>query len=446
MGKFAISDVFNGLGFPKSTYVAQNNGKHENELISGIRERGTLCLLTGSSKTGKTTLYKKVFESLGRAPIIIRCDSTLTSDEFWKKPLETLNFDRLEKIQNSNSVGTSSSAKISGKLGWEWLASILGEVSVGINANRSEFEIKEHILSKPAAIHLVPLLQQSNAVLVVEDFHYLSDDVQKEIFQQWKVFTDEEVSVLVVGTTHHGVDLAYANSDLVGRIRQIDLGRWSINDLQKIAEKGFKKIGIALDASLLKLISEESSGLPIITQQICAQLFYDKKIQEIDIRESVFFNKKDIFNSFYNVANSKYKQFESWYTRLIVGPRKNARKYNTYEIILLVFTLDPLTFSLKRHEIDSRIIQLQLKSEEKPPAASINSTLSALKKFQENNGFELLEWSKKEQTIYVLEPSFLFFIRWRKKRKSVPTLHEMLEEIMAIFKNTAEAFEHLQIK
>lgn len=264
--KIKINDVFNGLGVPGITYVSQEKGRHEENLKQGIEQKGTLCLLTGSSKTGKTTLYKKVFSLMKMEPLIIRCDSTINTEEFWKKPLEEINFNRLTAIQNTESSESSAGGKLGGNIGWPWLAGLIGEVSLGVKTSSSETEIREKIVSKPSPSHLIPLLRHSNAVLVVEDFHYLNENIQKEIFQQWKIFTDEQISALVVGTTHHGVDLAYANSDLVGRIQQIDLSRWSTDDLKQIAHKGFEKLKITVPDNLINLIGSESSGLPILTQ------------------------------------------------------------------------------------------------------------------------------------------------------------------------------------
>lgn len=425
-----IEEVFNGLSVPSITYVAQENGVPEKLLKQGILESGTLCLLTGSSKTGKTTLYKHVVESLNRVPLIIRCDSTLSSQEFWKKPLESLDFSRLSSNDNSISKENSVEGKITGTIGWSWLAGLTGESSLATKTEKSESEVKEKILSQPSSDHLIPLLKHSNAILVVEDFHYLQDQVKKEIFQQWKAFSDQQVSVLVVGTTHHGVDLAYANPDLIGRIQQINLGRWSTDDLKKIINQGFGKAQLALEPALVSLIANESSGLPIITQQVCAQLFYDKDSIRYTVGTSISFTETDCFAALNRIASIKYQQFESWYSRLSVGPRKNARKFNTYEILLSVFALDPLQFNLHRHEIDSRIIKLKLNNNEVPPAASINSTLSALDKFQKSNGFELLEWNQRDQIIYVLEPAFLFFIRWRKPRTKLPTFTDFIYELI----------------
>jgi hypothetical protein len=116
------------------------------------------------------------------------------------------------------------------------------------------------------------------------------------------------------------------------------------------------------------------------------------------------------------VANEKYSQLGSYYQTLIRGPREKNRKYKTYELVLTCFTVDPISFTLTRSEIDSRLQKLKLRGDERPPAASINSTLGALKKFQTKRKFELLEWRPNEDMLYIVEPTFLFYVRWREER------------------------------
>lgn len=429
--KIVINEIFSGLGIPSQTYVAQENGEFEKQLTQGIKELGTLCLVTGSSKTGKTTLYNKVLNNEEKTPIVIRCDATIDANEFWKRPLEAIDFRRLKEVHAQKTKQIKGSAKIGGKLSWQWLADLLGEASIEVSGTNSELKIKEAILAKPSPSHLIPVLKNTNAVLVVEDFHYLNESTQKQIFQQWKVFTDDMVSVIVVGTTHHGVDLAHANSDLIGRIQQINLKRWKDVDLLKIVHKGFNELDIHIQSSISNIISKESVGLPIITQQVCGQIFIDKGMTSITKSVEINITKQDSYNALHNVAVTRYKQFESWYTRITTGPRKAARKYNTYELVLSSFTLDPLKFNLSRDDLEKRISSMPVTK--KPPKASITSTLSALGNFQKNNGFELLEWSKRDQVIYVIEPAFLYYLRWREPKKGATDLSNGLKVLFDIF-------------
>lgn len=428
-----IRDVFKSLGQPTTTYVKREEGVYEKKLTSALEAKGKLCLLTGPSKTGKTTLYKKVVDDEKLEPVVIRCDCSLTATEFWKKALEIIDFERLNTKQNSKDRQVSSSGKMGGKIGWGWLAEMLGEVSLGVSSSMNEIEIRERILSKPSPDHLVPILQSLPIILIVEDFHYLEPDVKKNIFQQWKVFVDSEVSIIVIGTTHHAIDLAYANKDLVGRISQIDITTWREEDLKKIAIQGFEYLKLQVQNDVVSAIAKESVGLPIVTQDACCQLFTDKGIAELKQgKAEVLFNKKDAYKALHNVATTNYSQFETFYERLITGPRKRVRKYNTYELVLSMFTQEPLTFSLKRYEIDERLYKMQVQTEKLPPHASVDSMLNALASFQKRIGIELLEWNKNEERLYILEPSFLFYIRWREERDTPPTIQDFWDSVLKI--------------
>jgi len=423
----SIYDVFKVQGQPTITYVRRNEGLYEDKLAAAIKNLGTLCLITGPSKTGKSTLYAKVAEFNDYDILRLRCDKSLTSQEVWRKTLETINFERVETIIKEKKTGRKLGVEIEGRIGWSWLAGILGKGKVESNVEKSEAESRNRILSDPSPSHLIPLLKELPFLLVFEDFHYLDPKVQECVFQQWKVFVDNEVSVVVLGTTHHAADLAYANKDLIGRIVHVDLPTWNVDDLEKITRQGFNYLDVEITSPLTRLIAKESVGLPIITQSVSLQMLIDKKQYNIEsLDRKIRFNNEDVCNSLHEVAVEKYGQFSTLHDALIKGPRKRVRKYETYEVILAAFTKDPLVFSLSRDELDERIVKL-LPEDRVPPRASVDSTLDALKNFQQRLGFTLLEWQEKLRKLYIIEPSFLFYLRWRQKRTAVPQWKDIFE-------------------
>jgi len=125
--KIKIRDVFKSLGQPTITYVERDEGLYERQLISALNSKGKLCLITGPSKTGKTTLYKRILKRRQLEPLIVRCDIGLTMNEFWTKALEKINFERLSSIQDSTENKILLGSKVGGKIGWAWLANIIGE-------------------------------------------------------------------------------------------------------------------------------------------------------------------------------------------------------------------------------------------------------------------------------------------------------------------------------
>lgn len=427
MARQKLADVFKTVGQPTVTYVKRDSGALEQLLNGALNESGQLCLVTGPSKTGKTTLYREVLASRGQVPLIVRCDAKLSADQVWLKALEEIDFERVESRSFSELKKLGGEAETGGKVGWPWLAEATARFKGMFSREETEGEIRRRVLAEPGPDLLIPLLKATNYVLVVEDFHYLADREKVALFQQWKRFTDNEVSVLVIGTTHRAVDIANSNKDLIGRVAHVDVGHWGVSDLEMICQKGFGHIKLNVDPDQRKLIASEAVGLPIVVQQTCLALFSNIEfVDEVRTRRTNI-DRAAVEKALHYVARVKYQQFEPYYATLIRGPREKARKYKTYELVLACFTLDPIKFCLHRKEIDERLTRLKLPANEVPPFASLNSTLGALKKFQERRKFELLEWMQNEDILYIIEPAFLFFVRWRKLKEVQPQQLDLFE-------------------
>lgn len=331
-------------------------------------------------------------------------------------------------------MSLSSTVEAGTEIGWTWLAKLTGSISATVGGNIEESKVREKILSSPSPQHLVPALKHLPITLVVEDFHYLTPDTQKTIFQSWKAFVDNQVTVIVVGTTHHAVDIANSNKDLVGRIAHIESTTWNPNDLSKIIEKGFDFLGIRKRSEVLNVVPKESAGLPIIVQQVCAQLIFNEIGFELPAKNpKMGFSESDVREALNHVATRRYNTMKTYYETLIHGPRKRARKYDTYALILACFTIGDLKFSLSRYEIDDRLQKLPIGKSDIPPTASVNSTLGALEKFQKRRNIELLEWMPQTKTLYILELAFLFYLRWRRieeKPKQLELFMSILNELV----------------
>ena len=407
-----VSDIFKTTGQPTITYVERDSGKLELDLEAAILNRGSLCLVTGPSKTGKTTLYKRVLQKMKLVPLVVRCDKNLGATEFWRRCLEQVNFSRLRELHEQDEIETSFMAKIGAKLGWTWLAEATGELSAEISSTTSEARAKELVLAEPSPMHLIPALRKLPYVLVVEDYHYLLPDVQIALFQQWKAFVDEEVSAIIVGTTHHALDIISSNTELLGRLTHIHIESWRPDDLKRIVFQGFTFLELPYEQRHVDEIAIESVGLPIITQSICEGIFLSKEITKHKKGVDVNVSREELQNVMRSTAAKKFQSFSHYYDKLTVGPRKRARKYDTYELVLACFASSPIAFGLARHEIMERLNRLPIHKTRIPPEGSVNSMLKALRPFQDKQSFELLEWIEDESKLYILEPSFLFYLRW----------------------------------
>jgi len=412
MSALSLQEVFPTVGKPSLTYVERDNGEPERKLNASLLTPGQICMLTGPSKLGKTSLYQQVLPKVKREPLVIRCSSRLDPKNFWASALERLDFSLLAERSAKWNLGVESTIGIKGELGWKWLASLMPNISVKGSASRESASKREFVHSELSASHLIPLLKGMPLQLIVEDFHYLPLDVKREIFQQWKSFVDEGVTVLVVSTAHHSTELFTANSDLTGRTRVLDLGQWNPDDLSKIVKIGFDYLGIRNGSAIRNYVANESVGVPIITQQICYEFAskLDLDRSSNDLRKN--YHPEHIKPDVRGVAKEFYSGFERDYERLVEGPRSKARKHDTYGMILSAFVMDPIQFSLSKEQLVERISFL-CAGRENIPVASINSALKALSSHQRRMDKTLLEWQPDKQMLHIVEPTFVYYLRQR---------------------------------
>ena len=411
-----IYEVFKEKGQPTVTYVDRDGGALKTQLSRGIDSKGTICLLTGPSKTGKTTLRTEVVKLKKLDVIVVQCEPQFEAVDFWKAALKQVNHEEVKSRSITNDKKFQSSADVGA--GFKFLATLTSKLSGGMQTAHSETEQRDKIVPKESPALLLPALKKSQQLLVVENFHYLKADVQEIVFKQMKPFVDDEISIIVIGTTHHAEDLVKANPDLLGHIRHIEIENWSPQDLKQIAQKGFNYLHVDIHEELIEMIANESVGLPIITQQVCRQLLENELGDADELTQSTHLTQNALSTALHGVATTNYGLYAQVYERFVRGPREQARNYNTYDVVLQTFKREPLKFSLTRKEIDERINTLKSISpspKDFPPPGSVKAMLDAIGPFQERLSKPLLEWRSQDQRLHVLEPGFLFYLRWKDK-------------------------------
>ena len=85
--------------------------------------------------------------------------------------------------------------------------------------------------------------------IVLEDFHYLPDDTQRDFAVALKAFHEgSDLSFIVVGVWLDQNRLIQHNGDLTGRVIAVNADAWSADELTAVIEKGEKLLNITFDA------------------------------------------------------------------------------------------------------------------------------------------------------------------------------------------------------
>ena len=193
-------DVFQPKAFPKLTYIDRSideDSTYEEELQEALEDTGTLVVITGASKSGKTVLCHKVVE---RERYISLSGSQIQSQaDFWEQMAEQLDL--------------------------------------------------------PAEWQITDIVDQDK-VIVIDDFHYIEKDVQKYIARTIKTELFNGLKAIILTLPHRSDDAIRLNLDLIGRTAFIDITPWPIDELKEIAIKGFALLGSQLPATEVASLRE----------------------------------------------------------------------------------------------------------------------------------------------------------------------------------------------
>ena len=126
---------------------------------------------------------------------------------------------------------------------------------------------------------------ENNKILVIDDFHYASTEMQMKMAQQLKDAIRRELKVVVVSLPHRADDAIRQNADLSGRLSLINIETWKEEDLKKIAIMGFDKLGIKITDNIAEKLAIECLTSPQLMQYICLSictLLEDEKKLEVN--------------------------------------------------------------------------------------------------------------------------------------------------------------------
>lgn len=255
---YSAEMIFQPKSYPVYTYVDRSlgNSTYEKRMKRAIRTPGNLVVVSGASKSGKTVLCHRVVAD--REIVDLSGSQIREADDFWEQIAEKLEVPT--EIQITESQGESARTSTKGE----------GKVSLGISGSLSRQAEKAHTTGNSIAkksvrnnTQMMRSLIQEGKVLVIDDFHYIEPEVQQYIARTLKTEPFHGLKAVILTLPHRSDDAIRLNPDLIGRATVIDIAPWSLDELKKIAEKGF-----ALLSSISKDPPELSFSVENIKQRI----------------------------------------------------------------------------------------------------------------------------------------------------------------------------------
>lgn len=383
-------DVFRPGAFPEYTYVSRkssfSNLSYEFRLNQAIKVSGFLTSLVGPSKMGKTILCEKV-----------------------------IGFDKIVEISGADfNEATDFWRLIATKAGLAYEGQFSEEKTIVSTQDRYTKQ-EGFALTKDK---IIEFYKKENLVLVIDDFHYAPEEKRMLIAQQLKDAIRRGFKAIVISLPHRADEAIRQNADLSGRLSLINMEPWAVTDLKEIAKVGFEKLDIRIEDSVAEKIAIESLSSPQLMQYICLNICTILEMEEADkntvnpnILERAYhyttanFEYGDVVNFMKKGPNTRGKNRNSFLAR-------DGKEYDLYELLVKSIAENPPLMKLDFEEIKNRISNLIADDGKKPTQQAIKESLAKLQEMlnEREDIFRVMDW--KEGTLYIVDPLFLFYLRW----------------------------------
>lgn len=406
MENISVEEVFTPQSYPEETYIerkSESGFTYEKRLQIALKNKGSLISVTGPSKTGKTMLCEKLIPYEHR--VLMTGKEFDEGIDFWSAIAKKIKMSMYGEFEENKEITNDLNTK-------------------GSTVKKVFVTHKDDI---------VKYFLDNNKVLILDDFHYASAENQQAAAYYLKDVIRFGFKAIIISLPHRSDTTIRLNPDLSGRVDCIELEPWDNEDLRKISKIGFDKLEIELPTDIEDEILIESLSSPSLMQRIC--LF--TATSAIERNDSVI--SIDNYQEGLKLANLNYG-FKDAVDYLKQGPSSRGQKrklfniYNStegdlYEILLHIIAENPPNTCLSLDEIQRRSERIISGVAFEPAISKSKGTKvnkvalkRALASTQENLNKRpeyqhLMEW--KDNCLYVLDPEFIFYLRWSPWDKGV---------------------------
>lgn len=287
-----VEDVFGVSVKNVKSYIERE--RVDNKFIEALKSDKQIIVF-GSSKQGKTALVKKYINY--EENIVISLSPKHTLKDIYQTILRKSGL----KLLTSYSSGSGKSSTVKGKARIQGaIAMVLkGTVETELNKTNStnvteNYEEIQFNLELPDDVADIITRHGNRKVIILENFHYLSDEVQKDFAYDLRTFQELKIRFVIVGVWKESNRLSQFNGELQDRIDEIPVEPWSEEDFMRIIEKGEHELNVVFSTVIKQACIENSFFSVGVLQELLKLTCINSGVNTKG--ESVFIDSMEAFN------------------------------------------------------------------------------------------------------------------------------------------------------
>lgn len=395
-------DVFVPVGLPSVTFINRPSLDRSFKAWKGNKSKH--LLIFGASKSGKTSLWKKYLDS--NSVIKIPCNDQKSIIDVYKEILDHLN--AYYTSEKGNEIGS--------KLGFlTELKVLLGfgaaRLQLSGELNEKENSKEQRVVVPEVTASLISrFLKPTQKYVVLEDFHYATDDFKNLLSQELKAFSDDECQWVIVGIQHKTSELLAYNQDLHQRIAELPVEGFSDAELLEIVELEELALNLNFTSEFKRGILAESFNSASLVQNICQRVCLIENIEETSREKLKISNEKLLSVACKEIANEEKSYYEKIIKNVSYGGRSDGSTEKYKWFMKLIKEKDIPDTGLKNTEFFKYLKEMGHDNIEQ---SSVTTGLSYLPKLLNKLSFpSFFDYDEDTKTFYLLDKYMKFVFKW----------------------------------
>ncbi|WP_099241083.1 AAA family ATPase [Synechococcus sp. BDU 130192] len=264
--KYQVTEVFGVSTKLIKSYIERP--KVDDMFKSALHEQKQIVVY-GASKQGKTSLILKHLKK--EDYVKVECSPSTQAIDIYRSILRQLNIRFLETYTKENKTEGSLGGKANVTIKVPFVSEAEVEGDIQGNASHSRGTTETFIDYNLALAQDVSELLNKNSfnkVIILENFHYLSQETQETLAYDLRIFQDYEIVFVILGIWREANRLVQYNGDLLDRVIEIPVEPWSKDDFRRVIDKGSKLLNVDFSQIQENLIERSFDSIGVV-QELC---------------------------------------------------------------------------------------------------------------------------------------------------------------------------------
>lgn len=390
------------------TYVPRSDLKLEVKLRDYLDEGHRILSVAGPTKSGKTVLIRSVAED----SVWLAGGNIRSLEDVWKTISDRVGAYQTEtKERTESEIGTSQRGG-EAELGVQAIVKARAQVDISSSKEHSSEKRQAFTRSRHEEDLGLERLLSVGRVLVVDDFHYIPQAVQRDLVRALKQPVFDGLRVIVAAVPHRAFDAVRVEKEMTGRLEHLHIPPWSEMDLAEISASGFKALNIIVDNHDQRIMALNSFGSPHLMQDVCLQFCKLKRVVE-KYKQTVSLSglRTEQWAAFFQARADALSH--AAFRDLLHGP---SHGFSSRQKELYGQVLQAIAQTGPEPELTARRVMTGLKGtlRNPPPSTEVSALLEKMSEFaRQQAGTEMaFEYDAESETLFMSDPFFAFVLRW----------------------------------